>query len=442
MQHIRRSLLLIIFIIVPAATPLGLHEALFDSLNFEYARELHLSLDTATSPIEIDYRLRWGYQGAGDPTTPFSGINGHLKINFNYDGLSFQLRKSQSLAPAVQSLLSPIETVTPSQEFYFKLIQLAWFTGQQSVPNRAHIQQSLATLIARLKLTPECSGCTLYTLPVLDRPGVLGLETYFAHDPEECTTQFINISHKGASLLALLTGHIGSSERDAYLKALLTQVNYYDKTCIITFPDSHILVIPFDAPGGGLLDMPFKPLTLTLLVPAHTPGSEATEWKITLSPDHAAMLRCITLWIHHRREPLSPHQLTEELATLCSRLSITPSGDGVTTVRAILALVCHYYQSVIHYSFDVPLSSSLNAPEFFLQLCRIAYHVSLMHPASAQEKSDFATKHVAEALRWYEGAQGLAALLKNKAQIDSLQRHGVTINWDLFIQTLVTRPTT
>ena len=415
-------------------------ESLFDGLNFNYAREIAFSIDKPNLPIELYYKLRWGYQGAGEANTPFSGINGHLKLNFNYDGLSFQVRKSQSLAPTMQYLLEPIESISPCQEFYLKLCQLIWTVGQQTTPDPENVKTSLQTLVARLKLTPGGTECMLYTLPILTNINTpSSLENLLTHAPDLCVAHFITISQKAASLIALLTGQIPTDERARYLQALLEQINYYDATCIVQFPGQQLLIMPFDAAGAGNPDQPLNNLTLSLIVPSSTPSQHTIEWSIELNREQAGLLRLCTLLLHHRRSPLPSPIIAQEIATLCSRLSLTPTNDGQpSSIRALLSLICRYYQSIINYSFQAPITTILDTPALILQLCRITYHTSSMNNATSQQKADFATVHTAHALRWYQGFIALSMLAQQKAQLNSLAQQGVVIDWELFIKTLVT----
>jgi hypothetical protein len=427
----------IVLILTTASAFPSFIEPLFDGLNFNYAREIALSIDKPTLPIELHYKLRWGYQGAGNRATPFTGISGHLKLNFNYDGLSFQVRKSQSLAPTMNTLLYPIEWLNPCQEFYLKFFQLVWTTGQQKNPDASIIQTALETMIARLKLTPDGDQCMLYKLPALSTPERIGFSTYLEQNPAQCVAHFITLSQKSSAALALITGQIPDDERLAYFQAFLEQTNYFDQTCIVQFPGEQLLIMPFNEAGAGSAQTPLLPMKVTLIMPASETVTHPTEWTISLTAEQAGLLRCITLLIHNRREHLPLYVLIQEISTLCSRLSITPTADGQPSMaRIILGFICNYHQSIINYSFDTPLNTILDTAQFCLQLCRVAYHATIMQ-AKPQEITDFVTLHTAHAIRWYQGFIALTMITQQKAQLNNLTQKGIVIDWELFIKTLI-----
>jgi len=441
-------------ILIPLITgSTRLTEAVTDGLNFEHSREIAFSIelpkpkksisrngsDQASAPVEVSYRLRWGYKGAGDVTRPFEGIRGTVDIQFNYDGLTFQLCKSKSLRRTIRRFIAPAVTVTPCQEFYFKLAQLAWTIGQQKNPDLESVRESLETLIARLKLTQGGDTCTLYNMPVLSSPERIGLETYLAQAPDQCAAQFIILSQKGGALTALIA-NTTDTQKAAYLNALLAQIDYYQATpTTIQLPHGGSIYIPFEEAGSGDPDEPFMPMTIKLSVPASAQIPQATEWSLALDGEQACFVRAIMLVLHHRRQPLPRHVFTEELGTLCARMAITPSSDGKEPgkLRSLISLVCHYHQSIIRYSFEKPIDHVLDNEELLMQLVRVAYHAYVMEAKEAQEVADFVTLHTADALRCYEGTLALRSSCDERTEIPALKKQGIKIKWDLFIKTLL-----
>ncbi|MDQ5890441.1 MAG: hypothetical protein QG604_315 [Candidatus Dependentiae bacterium] len=429
-----------------------LTEAISDGLDFDHAREIAFSLalptsskktlaadDGASPPVEMSYQLRWGYKGAGDATKPFDGINGQFNIQFSYDGLTFQLCKSRSLRQTIRHLIAPVVTVTACQEFYFKLAQLAWSVSQQKNPDIASVRTALETLIARLKLTPGGNECSLYSMPILNAPQRLGLESYLIQAPEQCTAQFIILSQKGGALASLITNTTGA-QRTAYLNALLAQIDYYQGTpTVLHLPHGGSVYIPFWEKGSGDPAEPFTPMTITLMIPATAHLPHATEWTVTLDAEQAFLVRGIMLILHNRKQPLPRYQFTEELSTLCARLSITPTADGKdpSYVRSLLGLICYYHQTVVRYSFEKPLNKVLDNQELLMQLCRVGYHAYTMDAAHPQDRADFVTRHSADALRCYQGTLALRSGCAAKTRIGYLHHNGVEIKWDLFIKTLL-----
>jgi len=414
-------------------------EAVQDSLNFEHARELRL--DWHFRSIESSYHLRWGYKGAGDPQQPFGGVRGSLNLQLSHDGLTFQLNKSKAFGPAVQHLLMPYVTLSPCDEFYFKLAQLFWTTGQKKIPDFEGTKQALKTLVGRLKVTPGGADCALWTLPVLATTGGVGLETYLEQAPEAVTVQFVILSQKVASFLPLLLSGQANEGQAAYYNAILAQIDYFgDQQPPINLPRGGTLHMPFAHSGAGDPETPFEPFTITLCLPATSEIPYNTEWHIGLSAEQAAIARGIMLLLHHKKSPLAKHALAKEFSTLCARLSITPAADGGQTsyARSLLALVCYYHQSVINYSFQNKLQGILSTEEFLLQICRIAYHAYLLSlECKPQETADFVTVHLADALRWYEKSCMLAYTLQEKMNVQVLERNNIEIKWDLFFRSLL-----
>jgi hypothetical protein len=421
-------------------------ESVLDGLHFDHAREISCSLNSdphETSPVEISYQLRWGYKGAGDITQPFQGIQGILNIQFNYDGLSFQLCKSRSLKSTLQSLLRPLITVTPCQEFYLKLGQLAWTVCQEKSPHVAAIADSLKILVTRLKLTQGGEHCLLYNMPILNRGEHLGLESYLQQDPNQCAAHFITLSQKLGSFWALLTGAESRNDRVAYLQAILDQIEYYNTSDLtITFPNGGWLKIPHTQTGSGDPETSFTPLTITLFVPTSEQLSHPTEWHVTLAPDHVCFLKGLMLLLYNRKHSLAPHQLAQEISTLCSRYSNTPlpGGKKPTYLRTLLGTICAYHQAVLNYSFAEPIDHVLSNEEFQLQLGRIAYHAYIMpsaYPASTlQDRINFITLHLADALRCYQGFIALRSNCNELTRIPALEKQGAHIPWNVFTQTL------
>lgn len=436
--------------LVAGTSPLA--EAITDGLNFDHAREIAFSItlpgtaaktnnnEESNPPLQLSYALRWGYKGAGNRNEPFAGMQGSINVQLSYDGLTFQLGKSRSLRPFIKKFISPAVTVTPCQEFYFKLAQLAWTVSQQRYPDLVAVRESLQILIERLKKTEGGAACTIRSLPVLTTPEKPGLEGYLTQSPDHCAAQFIVLSQKAGALIGLLTSSLQSAERAAYLNALMEQVNYYqEEPTLITLPNGGSLYIPFWEVGSGSVDEPFKGITLTLNVPASPGIPQATEWHLPLTAEQTGFVRALMLIIHNRRSPLGAQKYLEELSTLCTRMCITPPSDGTEPgmLRAILGQVCFYHQDIAHYSFDEPLDTTLDNKEFLLQLCRILYHAYIRKEESPQAVADFITIHLADAIRCYEGTIKLKEVLSGKARLPILEKHGITINWGLFAKTIL-----
>lgn len=429
-----------------------LTEAINDGLNFDHAREIAFSVQLPkrkkniskngyeeTAPVELTYQLRWGYKGAGNKNQPFEGIRGTVNVQFNYDGLSFQLCKSRSLRRTIRHFIAPAVTVTPCQEFYFKLAQLAWTVSQQKVADLITIREALETLIARLKLTQGGDQCSLYSIPVLSTPERVGLETYLTQAPDQCAAQFVILSQKGGALASLIT-NTTDAQRTEYLNALLAQIDYYQaKPTTIQLPHGGSVYIPFWYAGSGDPEEPFAPMAITLNIPATQQVPQATEWTLALDGEQACFVRAIMLILHHRRQPLPRHQFTEELGTLCARMAITPSSDGKQPgrLRSLIGLICHYHQSIIRYSFEKPVDHILDNEELMMQLVRVAYHAYVMEANDAQDVADFVTLHTADALRCYQGTLALRSSCNERAELPLLKGKGVKIKWDLFIKTVL-----
>ncbi|MEI7580650.1 MAG: hypothetical protein WCJ17_02525 [bacterium] len=421
-------------------------ESVLDGLNFDHAREIACTLNSnpnESAPVEISYQLRWGYKGAGEATEPFKGIQGILNIQFNYDGLSFQLCKSRSLKSTMQSILKPLITITPCQEFYLKIAQLAWTVCQEKNPDIDAISQSLITLVQRLKKTEGGASCMLYTMPILNNGEHLGLESFLDQAPQLCASHFITLSQKIGAFWSLLTGAESRADRTAYLRAILEQIEYYNTEDLkIIFPNGGWLTIPSTDGGSGNPDSPFTSLALSLFMPASEHVTHATEWRVTLAPDHVCFLKGLMLILYNRKNPLPPHQLAEEISTICSRFSNTPLTPGKKSsyLRTLLGAICAYHQMVLHYSFQKPIDHILSHEEFMLQLCRIGYHAYIMpsaYPTSTlQERVDFITLHTADALRCYQGVIALRAGCSDLTRIPALENNGAMIKWDLFSKTL------
>jgi len=425
-----------------------IHEAVHDALDFYHARELALTLHIPGSkaatqsgaPLEISYKLRWGYRGAGDKTEAFRGMQGNVNIQLSYDGLTFQLSRSRSIGATFQSIVGPLCTVSPCQEFYFKLLQLAWTVGQQKHADLTDIAESLTTLIERLKLTPGGETCKLYNVPILPSQTSPGLASYVQQAPQECAAQFVVISQKIAALYSLIA-HTPSSEKEAYFKSLIHQIDYYASGPLtLNLPRGGHLVLPLPYGGSGDVDEPLEPLTISLQVPLTAQATQQMEWQLTLSPDHVCLLKLFLLFIHHRKSSLPFHTITKEISTLCLRYTTT-SGTAAedSFVGALLAYICQYHQSIITYSFDEPLNEILNTGDFVRQLLRIGYHAYLSD-GTPQEVADFVTINLADALRCYDRLVSLRTRCGKKGEFGFLQKRGITIKWDLFTKRLLAAP--
>ena len=272
-------------------------DTIADSLNFYHSRHIACRIalpgranntsdenddfdnEEPTSPLNIDYQLRWGYKGAGDYTKPFQGIRGRLQIQVSYDGLSFQLCKSRALRTKIYKKMAPLLSVTPCEEFYLKMGQLIWTVSQGSGLQTDQITQSLKTLFARLKLTPGGSACSLYGMPVLSSPERSGLEFWLNQAPKQFTHRFVILSQKASVALGLLAGPPRSPERQAYLRALLSQINYYqDEPYQLNLPKGGKITLPFTSSGSGDPTDPFTGTLMTIEVPLQ----HAVPWQYTL----------------------------------------------------------------------------------------------------------------------------------------------------------------
>jgi len=425
-----------------------------DGLNFDHAKEIAFTLslpggakqlpatgEQQDPPLALTYRLHWGYRGAGVKTEPFAGIIGSINVQLSYDGLSFQLGKSRSLRSIIKSTITPLITITPCQEFYFKVAQLAWTISQQKYPDLSAIKESLETLIARLKITPGGAECRLRSLPILNQDGLPGLEGYLAQAPDQCAAQFVIISQKLSALVGIITGAALNKEQSAYLQALLENINFYqEEPTLITFPGGGSLYIPFWEKGAGDPYEPFPAITIRFTMPATPNVPQETEWTLPLSAEQTGLLRAVMLVLHNRRAPLGTAKYLEELSALCSRFSITPPSDGgdPSKMRAIVGRACMYHQEIATYSFDEgPLTQVLDNQEFLLQLCRIAYHAFKLKDQAPQVVADFVTLHLADALRCYQGTIMLKEAMAGKASLPILKKHGIEIKWHLFAKTLL-----
>lgn len=443
---------------IPLIAPLLLNnqelmETVNDGLDFYHSREITFDLtfpqttpqtdmfnDAHTPPLIAHYQMRWGYKGAGDRTIPFTGINGTMHIQIAYDGLSFHLCKSRSLRKKLLPLLAPLTTVTPVQEFYVKLMQLAWTVARsETAADYLATQNSLAILLERLALTPGSDACELYGIPVLPRAGRLSLTDLFHKAPELCTARFIALSQKLESLIAVLTNSANTQEKQRYLESVMNTIDYYRTdafTCAL--PRSGSLTLEGIEGGSGDPLTPFTGATLTVSLPA-AHDDQIAAFEFELAPEHECFVRLIMLLLHHRKTPLKTYKLTEEISTLCARMSITPSNGTINYMQALLTLLCSYHQSIIHYSFDEPLDHVVDHKEFLMQLVRIIYHAYVLscEGKKPQYVTDFVTINLGDALRCYRPIVRLRSKAEQATQPGYLEEKGVVIKWELLAAALL-----
>ncbi|MGD1997941.1 MAG: hypothetical protein PVJ92_03445 [Candidatus Dependentiae bacterium] len=436
-----------------------LNETLED-LDFHSSRGFDLVLpihgnhhNVATdAPLTLRYKGRWGYKGAGDRTQPFSGFSADLTVQFSYDGIIIDPSKSRSLNRSISKKTAPIREFTGTQEFVFKLCLLLWTEAHNSNPNYLLISNHIETLLARLRLTPGGSETTLSGMKVLAEPGHTAFETFFNHAPQLCTSNLLSSAKKIMAGMGLLREEETSSH--AYLLELLSSLNYFT-TDVISFglPKGGTVTLPFTYTGSGDAHDPFGGLHASIELP--TPTRQAGTQKNTrtatitveLQPEHEFMLRGLLLLLQHRKEPMAMYRLTEEVSTLLARLAITPESKSLSPqVRAGIQVLCSFYHRLIHHDFTQSLVRPLDAHEFMVQLLCVAYKTYTMFAdrangieseKTAQEIADFATKHTAEALRSFRGFIALKKAYQKNQPLQALEKHGVTIDLQLFLSTLL-----
>lgn len=463
---------------IPIAVPLlfnndALSEAMADGLQFEHSRGIHYRMEMAGSkvdledpefdvedvshPFVIDYHLRWGYKGAGNPHHPFRGLQARLQVELSYEGISFHLCRSRTLRKKLYASLKPFLNVTPCQEFYLKLLQLAWTTSQQDDIDYAQVQHSLEVLFARLKLTEHGTHCRLYGMPVLNNSKRPGLELFLHQAPTVFTKRFVMMSQKIGSVFGLIAKPKSDTEKETYLRALLAQVDYFqEEPYHLLLPRGGTITLPFSTQGSGLPHEPFTGTTLTFEVPqtrtmtagAPTDLEGITRWDIELTPEQECLARIVLLVLHNRRTPMRSHHFTEELSTLLARLGITPpsSKRNDTVLRSVLGLLCQYHQQIARYDFSQPLERKLSSGELLLQLARVGYKAYTLNSdrlfldsstLTPQVIADFVTEQVADALRCYRGTIALRNASEPYLTVPQLRKHGITINSGLFFRTLL-----
>lgn len=409
MKKLLLSLLLIATPLSPASWPAALSiplmlpallndknliESVADSLDFNHSRGIKFRINVpggapshdsfeneedSNPPLAIDYRLCWGYKGAGSASEPFKGVRGNVHVHLSYDGLTFHLSKSKSMRKKLNRFLASVLTVKPCEEFYLKLAQLVWTIANSGNPDIPGTHTALKTLFSRLKLTAGGSECKLYGMPILSAPETPGLEAMLEQSPEQFTQKFIVISTKLGAALSLLTGTSHSPEKTAYLKTLVSQVNYYqDKPFELSLPRGGTISIPFNHSGSGDADEEFSGTVMSINMPQTRTTSavlQEVSWDLVLKPEHECIARFALLLMHHRHTPMPAYKLTEEISTLLSRMSITPAADGgePSQVRALLGLACQYHQDIMHSDFSTPLNKIMGTPALLLQLARVAY---------------------------------------------------------------------
>lgn len=442
----------------------NLIETVADNLDFNHSRGIEFRInipggapahdsfnseEEANPPVSLDYRLRWGYKGAGSPSEPFKGVRGSVHVHLSYDGLTFHLSKSKSLRKKLNRILASVLTVKPCEEFYLKLAQLVWTIANDGTPDVARTTSALKTLFSRLKLTPGGSECKLYGMPLLSAPGTPGLEEMLSRAPEQFTQKFIVISSKLGTVLSLLTGTTHNPEKAAYLKSLVSQVDYYqEKPFVLNLPRGGSVTLAFDHIGSGDADEGFSGTIMSIELPqTRTAGAtlQPVSWNFVLKSEHECIARMALLLMHHRHSPLPAYKLAEEISTLLARMGVTPNADGSepSQARALLGLACQYHQQIIHSDFSKPLTRLMGTPELLLQLARIAYRAYTMSADkehNAQEVADFATLHAADALRCYRGIAGLRGMVAEQTRVPCLEKKGVTLDLGLFVKTLLAPP--
>lgn len=464
---------------IPFMVPLligkqNINEAMLDGLQFEHARGIHYRFEVAgtqvadsnendlddaqyeSHPLVIDYHLRWGYKGAGAKHQPFTGMQARFNIELSYEGVSFHLCKSKTLRKKLLTTLKPLLHVSPCQEFYLKMLQLAWTISQHNEVDHAMVQCNLETLFSRLKVTQDGHHCRLYGMPVLNSIKSPGLELFLHQAPTLFTQRFVMMSQKLGSVFGLLAAPQSRNEQEAYMRGLLAQIDYYqDGPYKIMMPRGGTITLPFASSGSGSPYQPFTGTTLTFDIPAkrgvalaETPqDTTPSRWSIPLTAEQECLARIILLVLHNRRAPLRSHIFTEELSTLFARLGITPPTESHndTALRNILGVLCLYHQQVVRADFSQPLAP-LTTHDFIVQLGRVGYKAYTMHadmyalPESGitpQSIADFATEHVANAIRCYQGTMLLRRGCQSYLRVPALEKYGIMLNTELFIQTLL-----
>lgn len=109
-------------------------------------------------------------------------------------------------------------------------------------------------------------------------------------------------------------------------------------------------------------------------------------------------------------------------------------------------MLCSFYHRLIHHDFTHPLVKPLDTHEFGVQLLCIAYKTYTMFADRAngiesehtpQSIADFATQHTAEAIRAYRGFMALKKAYNKNKPLKTLEKHGVTLDLQLFLRTLL-----
>ena len=426
----------------------------YNSRGFEVVLPIHGNHKTTANdaPLTLRYKGRWGYKAAGDRTQPLSGFSADLTAQFSYDGIIIDPSKSRSLQSSIAKKTAPIRHFSGTQEFIFKLVLLLWTEAHNSNPNYLLISNHIDTLLARLRLTPGGFETTLSGVKVLAEPGNTGFETFFNHAPQLITSNLLSTAKKIMAGMGLLREEETSSH--AYLLELLNSLDYFT-TDTISFglPKGGSISLPFSYTGSGDAHDPFGGLVATIELPTPTRQASAqkalrtTTVTIGLEPEHEFLLRGLLLLLQHRKQPLAMYRLTEEISTLLARLAITPESKSLSLqVRAGIQVLCSFYHRLVHHDFTQSLVKPLDTHEFMVQMLCVAYKSYTMFADRAngiesehtpQSIVDFTTLHTAKAIRSYRGFIALKKSYQQNKPLKALEEHGVTLDLQLFLRTLL-----
>ena len=394
-----------------------------------------------TVSVHVAYEIRWGYHGAGNSSTPFSGTQAHISAPINYDGITFDVTQSRRFAATTLKKLTRYTTLSPLTEFTCKFVQLLWTHAREDSPNNDLACASMHILLSRLRITEGSSDVTIGDMALLGTPDRVGLDTLFYIAPERVMRNLIAFArdicyHCGIVLTP-------SQEVAAFsLRALLEQVNYTtDATATFTH-DGISITLPFGYAEAGDGTQPFSGFEAAITMqPEQKEHISVPLSQVKFSPVQECVIKLFLLSYQVSKQAYTPHNAAEEYNTLLLRLSNTPDNDALDqTIRNWLHTICSGINRTTTHDFMQPINKTLSHTALAEHIVSIAYRLYIMHATQQpiSEQNQFISVQLARSLK----ASQLFADVTNAGQQQvplahpSEKRFGFNIK--LFLQTLLT----
>lgn len=377
-------------------------DARYDSRHIDVSQTFSLSkpANKYGFQAELFCNANWGYKGAGNKNEPFTGFAIKPGCKISFDGLTLDIMRSRAFQENYGSVLAQISHATPLQEFVLKvgLLFLSGARDGETYPLEV-LTRELDTLVERLKITPGNEA-------ILKHPSFEPLFTIYRFHPQ--TIALLLLSHTQHILRSF--GMLTSPLSDVYYTFLFEffhAAHTESETIGVTLPgEPHRAVLSFGYAGLGDQHAPIPAATITVdRSTAHVSDREI----YTLSPEVAALLKCVVIMIDAVKSGMPQHNTALALDAIVLRLALTPN-LAYPNFLTVLSGIASFHKKIVHFNMEKASQRALSYDEFLVYLGSIFYYGTLLKrmphetessATQATERATYFSEQCGHALRQY-----------------------------------------